>query len=258
MKNPIGLFDSGIGGISILEKLKQLLPNENFIYLADNRNCPYGSKSKKEIISLSKKNCEKLIELNCKIIIIACNTSTTNSIKKLREIIAIPIIGIEPGLKPAIHYTKTKNIGILATKKTLGSELFFETLNQNRIDGIHIHEQIGYELVNLIEEGSHSKQNLYKILEKYLVPMINKKIDCLLLGCTHYNHIKDVIEEIIPVDIKIVDTIAPVNKRVLNILKSNNILNKSTNKRTIKIFYNGKKLSNNYLDQEYDLKYLEF
>ena len=258
MKNPIGIFDSGIGGISILEKLKQLLPNENFIYLADNRNCPYGSKSKKEIISLSKKNCEKLIELNCKIIIIACNTSTTNSIKKLREIIAIPIIGIEPGLKPAIHYTKTKNIGILATEKTLGSKLFFETLNQNRIDDIHIHEQIGYELVNLIEEDSHSKQNLQKILEKYLVPMINKKIDCLLLGCTHYNHIKDVIEEIIPVDIKIVDTIAPVNKRVLNILKSNNILNKSTNKRTIKIFYNGKKLSRNYLDQEYDLRYLEF
>ena len=258
MKNPIGLFDSGIGGISILEKLKQLLPNENFIYLADNRNCPYGSKSKKEIISLSKKNCEKLIELNCKIIIIACNTSTTNSIKKLREIIAIPIIGIEPGLKPAIHYTKTKNIGILATEKTLGSKLFFETLNQNRIDDIHIHEQIGYELVNLIEEGSHSKQNLYKILEKYLVPMINKKIDCLLLGCTHYNHIKDIIEEIIPVDIKIVDTIAPVNKRVLNILKSNNILNKSTKKRTIKIFYNGKKLSSNYLNQEYDLRYLEF
>ena len=258
MKNPIGLFDSGIGGISILEKLKQLLPNENFIYLADNRNCPYGSKSKKEIISLSKKNCEKLIELNCKIIIIACNTSTTNSIKKLREIIAIPIIGIEPGLKPAIHYTKTKNIGILATEKTLGSKLFFETLNQNRIDDIHIHEQIGYELVNLIEEDSHSKQNLQKILEKYLAPMINKKIDCLLLGCTHYNHIKDIIEEIIPVDIKIVDTITPVNKRVLNILKSNNILNKSTKKRTIKIFYNGKKLSSNYLVQEYDLRYLEF
>ena len=258
MKNPIGIFDSGIGGISILEKLKQLLPNENFIYLADNQNCPYGSKSKKEIISLSKKNCEKLIELNCKIIIIACNTSTTNSIKKLREIIAIPIIGIEPGLKPAIHYTKTKNIGILATEKTLGSKLFFETLNQNRIDDIHIHEQIGYELVNLIEEDSHSKQNLQKILEKYLVPMINKNIDCLLLGCTHYNHIKDIIEEIIPVDIKIVDTITPVNKRVLNILKSNNILNKSTKKRTIKIFYNGKKLSSNYLDQEYDLRYLEF
>ena len=126
MKNPIGLFDSGIGGISILEKLKQLLPNENFIYLADNRNCPYGNKSKKEIISLSNKNCEKLIKLNCKIIIIACNTSTTNSIKKLREIIAIPIIGIEPGLKPAIHYTKTKNIGIWQPKKHLEVSFFLK------------------------------------------------------------------------------------------------------------------------------------
>ena len=84
--------------------------NENFIYLADNRNCPYGSKSKKEILSLSDKNCEKLIEFNCKIIIIACNTSTTNSIQKLREMISLPIVGIEPGLKPAINYTKTKGI----------------------------------------------------------------------------------------------------------------------------------------------------
>ena len=158
MENPIGIFDSGIGGISILEKLKQLLPNENFIYLADNRNCPYGSKSKKEILSLSDKNCEKLIEFNCKIIIIACNTSTTNSIQKLREMISLPIIGIEPGLKPAINYTKTKNIGVLATEKTLGSRLFFETLNKNKIDDINIHEQIGYELVNMIEEGLNSKK----------------------------------------------------------------------------------------------------
>ena len=88
--------------------------------------------------------------------------------------------------------------------------------------------------------------------------MINKNIDCLLLGCTHYNHIRDIIEEILPENIKIVDTIDPVNKHVLNKLKSNYILNKSKNKRFIKVFYNGKKLSNNYLDQEYDLNYLEF
>ena len=258
MENPIGIFDSGIGGISILEKLKQLLPNENFIYLADNRNCPYGSKSKKEILSLSDKNCKKLIEFNCKIIIIACNTSTTNSIQKLREMISLPIVGIEPGLKPAINYTKTKNIGVLATEKTLGSKLFFETLNKNKIDDINIHEQIGYELVNMIEEGLNSKKNLYKILKSYLTPMINKNIDCLLLGCTHFNHIKDIIKEILPKNIKIVDTIDPVNKHVFNKLKFKNILNKSKNKRFIKVFYNGKKLSSDYLDKEYELSYLEF
>ena len=106
---PIGIFDSGIGGISILNNLKDILPNENFIYLADNKNCPYGSKIKKEILLLSYKNCKKLIEFKCKIIVVACNTATTNSIQKLREIISIPIIGIEPGIKPAIKYTKTKN-----------------------------------------------------------------------------------------------------------------------------------------------------
>ena len=102
----------------------------------------------------------------------------------------------------------------MATEKTLGSKLFFETLNQNRIDDIHIHEQIGYELVNIIEEGLNSKKNLNKLLRSYLTPMINKNIDCLLLGCTHYNHIRDIIEEILPENIKIVDTIDPVNKHV--------------------------------------------
>ena len=155
---PIGLFDSGIGGISILDKLKELLPNENFIFLADNKNCPYGYKSKKEIIFLSTKNCEKLIELNCKAIVVACNTATTNAIEKLREVIGITIIGIEPGIKPAISYTKTKNIGILATEKTLNSKLFFKTTNDNKIHDIKIHEQIGYKLVNIIEDGIISKK----------------------------------------------------------------------------------------------------
>ena len=164
MNNPIGIFDSGIGGISILDKLKDMLPNENFIYLADNVNCPYGSKSKKEIFSLSYKNCEKLIELDCKAIIIACNTATTNSIKKIREIISLPIIGIEPGIKPAINHTKTKNIGVLATEKTLDSKLFIETLNDNKIHDIKIHEEVGYKLVEIIEKNSFSKNELYPIL----------------------------------------------------------------------------------------------
>ena len=258
MESPIGIFDSGIGGISILNKLKKILPNENFIYLADNKNCPYGNKSKREIFLLSYKNCQKLIEFNCKIIIVACNTSTTNSIKKLRDLISIPLIGIEPGIKPAIKYTKTKNIGILATEKTLTSNLFFETLNENNIDDVNIHEQIGYDLVKIIEEDLYSKNSLKEILKSYLAPMINKNIDCLLLGCTHYNHLKEIIEEILPNEIIIIDNIAAINYHVQNLLKSNNILNNSVKKRFIKIFYNGDEISCNYLQQEYDLKYLNF
>ena len=258
MESPIGIFDSGIGGISILNKLKKILPNENFIYLADNKNFPYGNKSKKEIFLLSYKNCQKLIEFNCKIIIVACNTSTTNSIKKLRDLISIPLIGIEPGIKPAIKYTKTKSIGILATEKTLTSNLFFETLNENNIDDVNIHEQIGYDLVKIIEEDLFSKNNLIDILKSYLTPMINKNIDCLILGCTHYNHLKEIIEEILPNEIIIIDNIAAVNDHIQNLLKSNNILNKSVKKRFIKLFYNGREISCNYLEQEYDIKYLNF
>lgn len=258
MVNPIGIFDSGIGGLSILNKLKEILPNENFIYIADNKNFPYGGKSKKEIFSLSLKNCEKLISLNCKIILIACNTSTTNSIQKLRKSISIPIIGIEPALKPAINYTKTKQIGVLATKKTLDSKLFFETLNKYKIDDINIHEQIGYKLVNIIEKSFESKIKIHKILKSYLTPMIDKNIDCLLLGCTHYNHIKDIIEKILPKGINIIDNIEAINKHVLNKLVTNNILNNSKNKRYIKIFYNGDKLSNSITNKEYEIKYLCF
>ncbi len=185
MEKPIGIFDSGIGGLSVLNKLKELLPNESFVYLADNINCPYGNKSKKEIVFFSVKNTSKLIELNCKMIIVACNTATTNAIQKIRERVSVPVIGIEPGIKPAINYTKTNNIGVLATEKTLNSRLFFETLSNNKLNGVKIHEQIGYKLVNMIEKNSFSKTDFLKILENYLQPMINKNNDCLVLGCTH-------------------------------------------------------------------------
>lgn len=255
---PIGIFDSGIGGISILNNLKDILPNENFIYLADNKNCPYGSKTKKEILLLSDKNCKKLIEFKCKIIVVACNTATTNSIQELREIISIPIIGIEPGIKPAIKYTKTKNIGVLATENTLNSKLFFKTINDNKIHDIKIHEQIGYKLVNIIEDGIISKKELDTILKLYLNPMIEKNIDCLVLGCTHYHYLKDNIKEILPPGISIIDTITPVNKHIKNVLILNESLNLHKNKGYVKIFYNGEKLSEKYIGKEYKLNYLEF
>ena len=124
--NPIGLFDSGVGGTSIWKEIHQLLPYENTIYLADSLNAPYGNKSKEEIISLSIKNTELLLEKGCKIIVVACNTATTNAITVLRGRFRVPFIGIEPAIKPAALQSKSKSIGILATKGTLNSELFFE------------------------------------------------------------------------------------------------------------------------------------
>ena len=258
MNKPIGIFDSGIGGISFLDNLVKRFRYENFIYLADNKNCPYGNKSKNDIIRYSLKNSKKLLELDCKILVVACNTATTNSIEKIRELVSIPVIGIEPGLKPAIEFTKTKNIGVLATEKTLSSKLFFETSKTNQIKGLNIYEQIGFELVSMIEKDSYDYDEMFKILKSYLSPMINKNIDCLVLGCTHYNFIKNIIEDIVTKKIKIIDTIAPVNNHIHNTLNSNNIFNSKRRNRFIKVFYNGEILQKKYISNEYLVGYLNF
>ena len=121
---PIGIFDSGIGGTSIWKEIHSILPFEDTIYLADSKNAPYGNRTKSEITELSIKNTELLLKKNCKLIVVACNTATTNAIKTLRENYAVPFIGIEPAIKPAALNTQTKAVGILATKGTLSSELF--------------------------------------------------------------------------------------------------------------------------------------
>jgi glutamate racemase len=126
---PIGIFDSGVGGTSIWKEIHKLLPKESTIYLADSRHAPYGNRPKEKILDLSIKNTELLLDKGCKLIVVACNTATTNAIKFLRERYPIPFIGIEPAIKPATLQTKTKAIGILATKGTLSSELFHHTSN---------------------------------------------------------------------------------------------------------------------------------
>ena len=216
--NPIGLFDSGIGGTSIWKAIHQLMPNENTIYLADSKNAPYGVKSKEEIIALSKKNTELLLENNCKIIVVACNTATTNAIKELRATYDVPFIGIEPAIKPAATHSKTQTIGILATKGTLSSELFNQTVSLYQ--ETNIIEQIGYGLVELIENGEINSTKMEELLVSYLKPMIEKNIDYLVLGCSHYPYLIPKIKEILPKSIQIIDSGEAVAKQTLAVLQN--------------------------------------
>ena len=213
---PIGLFDSGIGGTSIWKEIHSLLPNENTVYLADSKNAPYGQKSRDEIISLSIKNTEFLLEQNAKIIVVACNTATTNAIKELREMYDVPFIGIEPAIKPAAHNSKTQTIGILATKGTLNSELFNKTAE--KFQDTKIVEQIGFNLVQLIEEGQMYSEEMTVLLKKYLEPMIEENIDYLVLGCSHYPYLVPQIKQILPEHIKIIDSGQAVAKQTLKVL----------------------------------------
>lgn len=214
--HPIGLFDSGIGGTSIWKEIHQLLPNENSIYLADSKNAPYGQKSKEEIIHLSEKNTEFLLNKNCKLIVVACNTATTNAIKELRHQYDIPFIGIEPAIKPAATNSQTQKIGILATKGTLNSELFYK--NVEKFQDIEIIEQIGFGLVDLIENGGINSPEMKKLLQSYLEPMVAQDIDYLVLGCSHYPYLIPQIKKIIPGHIKIIDSGEAVARQTKNVL----------------------------------------
>lgn len=214
---PIGIFDSGIGGTSIWSAIHQLLPNEKTIYLADSKNAPYGQKSKAEIVALSIKNTKFLLELDCKLIVVACNTATTNAIQELRAKYSIPFIGIEPAIKPAATNSKTQTIGILATQGTLNSELFNKTAEMYQ--DTKIIEQVGHGLVQLIESGNINSPEMTQLLHSYLNPMIEANIDYLVLGCSHYPYLIPQIKKILPAEIQIIDSGEAVAKQTQNILK---------------------------------------
>lgn len=235
--NAIGIFDSGIGGTSIWKEINTLLPNENTIYLADSINAPYGVKSKEEILQLSIKNTELLLSEGCKIIVVACNTATTNAIDYLRKNYNIPFIGIEPAIKPAALQSQSKKIGVLATKGTLSSSLFQNT-SVIHASGIQILEQEGTGLVSLIEQGEVASEHTKILLKNYLELMIQDGIDCLVLGCTHYPYLIPALKEILPKNVKIIDSGEAVAKQTKSILEKNDLQNTSENKSKHRFYTN--------------------
>ncbi|WP_298221661.1 glutamate racemase [Flavobacterium sp.] len=254
--NPIGLFDSGIGGTSIWSAIHDLMPFEDTIYLADSKNAPYGLKSKDEIIALSIKNTEFLLERNAKIIVVACNTATTNAIKELRAKYDIPFIGIEPAIKPAAIQSKTQKIGILATKGTLSSELFNKAVEIYQ-DTIII-EQIGHGIVELIESGKLNSSEMNHLLHSYLEPMIKENIDYLVLGCSHYPYLIPQLKKILPPNIKIIDSGEAVARQTYNVL--NAYSNLHTEGKSTTIFYsNGDpKVLDAILNHQYKVEFKDF
>ena len=243
MEQPIGIFDSGIGGISIATEINQLLPNENIIYFADSKNAPYGNKTKKQIQQLAHKNTEKLISTyNAKLIVVACNTATTNAIKELRNNYNIPFIGIEPAIKPAALKTRNNKIGILATKGTLASKLFAETTKKFISKEIELVQVEGKNIVEAIEENKHLGKDFTNHLYKQLKPFKDKNIDSLVLGCTHYPFIRNNIQELLP-NTHIIDSGFAVARQTRNVIKKNELFNfNQTSSKYIKIYSNSSNL----------------
>lgn len=220
---PIGIFDSGVGGLSVWEELIKILPNHQFLYFADNAYSPYGPRSVEDVIERSKKISKFLIQKGAGIIVIACNTATAAAIDSLRSSFSIPFIGMEPAIKPAAALTKTGVVGVLATKGTLGGSIYNKTLNLFA-SNIQVVEQVGTGLVQMVESGRVEGPELEKLLLKYIKPMVDSNADTIVLGCTHYSFLKKAIENIVGNKITIIDPAPAVARHLYKIAKENHMM----------------------------------
>ena len=233
--NKIGMFDSGIGGLTVLKELRKLLPNENYIYYADSKNNPYGEKSDSELMNIVTNIVDFLISKEVKIIVIACNTATTRCINRLRKMYPNMIfVGTEPAIKVACD-KNYKNTLVMATPGTIKSERTHELvkLNKKRDQKITLLSCKG--LADAIESGN--KDNVNKVLHKLLDKYIDEDIDSIVLGCTHYPHAKKNIKELFP-NAKLIDGNKGVSRQVKRQLESHNLLNNSTTRGKVKMIYN--------------------
>lgn len=216
-QHPIGIFDSGVGGLCIFREIRKYIPNESITYLADSSNCPYGSRHPDETLSLARKNIEFLLSRNCKLIVIACNTVTAVAIDMLRSEYDVPFVGMEPAIKPAALHTRTKKVGVLATENTFNGKLFRQTFARYT-NGIDVFIQPGHGLVELVEQGNQESSKARLLLEGYLTPMMDKGADTIVLGCTHYPFYKKMIKDITNGSVRIIDpsdAVAAQTKRML-------------------------------------------
>ena len=202
---PIGVFDSGVGGLSVLDHIHQLLPAEQLIYVADSAFMPYGSQSPEMIIERSQLITRFFVEQGVKAVVVACNTATAAAIASLRETFPLPIIGMEPAVKPAVEATRVGVIGVLATSGTLSSEKFSRLVA--RFDShAEVVFQSGVGLVEQVEAGALEGEKTEALLQEHLAPLLERGVDALVLGCTHYPFLAPAIRKIVGEDVSVLDT----------------------------------------------------
>lgn len=231
----IGIFDSGVGGLSVFREIKKVLPLSSYIYYGDNANCPYGIKGPDFIKQRSIEITDFLMSKNVDIVVIACNTATSYAIDNLREMYNVPFVGTVPGVKPAAKETNTGIIGVLATFGTLNAPLY-NSIKDTWGANVTVLEHIGDGFVDLVENLEFSGKKAEEIIKESVNPLVTKGADCLVLGCTHYPFLKDTIEKVAnemkPEYVSHVDVYDPapaIARNVLNILSGNGVALEESN-----------------------------
>ena len=218
----IGIFDSGAGGLSVFREIRKVLPDEDYIYYSDSANCPYGEKPMEFIIDRCRKITDMLISEGTEIIVVACNTATAAAIRTLREEYSIKFIGMEPAIKPAAQFTKTGTVGVLATAGTLKSEKYLKHKEKYASD-IRIIEHVGDGFVELVEKGIISGPEAESIVRKSLEPLLDAGADTIVLGCTHYPFLSDVIIGLAGPEIRLIDPAPAIAKHLIEVMDEEGI-----------------------------------
>ena len=217
--NPIGVYDSGFGGLSVWRELHRALPRESLIYLGDGKNCPYGTKSEVQIRELAEKAVGDLVERGCKMVVVACNTATAAAIEYLRERFShIPIVGLEPAVKPACAMTRSKVVGVMATERSLAGRKFLSTLERYG-QGVEVLKVVGEGFVEAVEADAEQEPRTEELVRRAVEPMIERGADVIVLGCTHYPFLGDVIRRVVgDREVAVIDSGEAVEKRVESLL----------------------------------------
>ncbi len=220
---PIGVFDSGVGGLSILLEIKKLLPNEAFIFLADQKNVPYGGQTKDRLLKYLEQALNFFESKDVKAVVFACNTATVYTIDEMRQKFKFPIIGTVPVIKTIASITKTKKTAVFSTPATAKSPYLANLVNKFA-KGVEVTCVGGSNLEELVEDGKINDRKTIKVLEKQLIPLVKSGVDAIALGCTHYPFLRQNIEKIVGPNVKIVDSGGAVARRLKEVLTNEDIL----------------------------------
>ncbi|HCT36214.1 MAG TPA: glutamate racemase [Firmicutes bacterium] len=221
---PIGMFDSGVGGLSVMREVKALLPAEDIIYYADTAYCPYGQKTTAEIQARCFHIADFLLTKGAKMIIVACNTASIAALDAMRQRYAVPIVGMEPAVKPASRISKSGKIGVMATGVTIAGERFSSLVERFGSD-VEVFNQPCPGLVEHVEAGRVEGPEVEALLQKYLAPMLEFGVDAIVLGCTHYPFLRNAVEKIAGPHVAVIDTGAAVARQAAKILGEHGLVN---------------------------------
>lgn len=224
---PIGVFDSGVGGLSVLRELRRELPGEDFVYYADSAHCPYGGQSQAAIQTRAVAITDELLAAGSKLIVVACNTATIAAVEHLRATYPVPFVGMEPAVKPACAQTRSGVVGVLATGAALAGEKFHRLVAQHA-GGVRVITQPCPGLVECVEAGELKGPRVQALLLKYLEPLLVAGADVLVLGCTHYPFLRPLIERLAGSQVAVLDTGAAVARQTRRLLERDGALQPST------------------------------